>query len=148
MLTDEEILKMLNPHGWQFMSGATLRDALAGARKIEAAAWRAKPTDMTDPWADFLASRARVIRWFRDDGASFGEIAACLTVSDAQHAERIHTSTTFDPEGQHAAAAIAIYTAVTGKSEAAWCREKPAEWSRWQAAAISAWQAFTPSQKD
>lgn len=48
------------------------------------------------------------------------------------------TGQRFDVEAQHAAEAIAIYKAVTGKSDAAWCRENPGEWGKWERAAIAA----------
>lgn len=43
-----------------------------------------------------------------------------------------------DPEAGHSATAIAIYTAVTGKTESAWCREDPGEWGKWLRGAIAA----------
>jgi len=44
----------------------------------------------------------------------------------------------FDVEAQHAAEAIAIYKAVTGKGDAAYSTESPSEWGKWERAAIAA----------
>lgn len=48
----------------------------------------------------------------------------------------IYMTTGPDPESVHAAQSIAIYRAVTGKTESQWCREKPEVWSKYNKAAI------------